>query len=214
MNLLLRNYPRPSKLFCKYGILEKDERYLQYMHKGSNLKSRCSEYYTSEEMEQMKSELVPTKCCICFEEMTTNDTDVDLTNIPPFDPTWIPPPHWTEKDIKAQESIREKGLEMAIKQHEETWKAFGPSKNCRKCPNKHKWHHKCPGSEYEYNRNVCPVCNVVIPSGTSFKRCNDPFDIYSDLSSNPESQRGGKSKKKKRAKKKKTKTRKSKKSKK
>ena len=95
----MNNIVRPSERFCKHGFLSPNEEYTQDLHKYTttdaevfearmagqpyipdpninttlrDIRERCAEFYTEEEIQRMRNELRVSECGICLEEITTN----------------------------------------------------------------------------------------------------------------------------------------------
>ena len=62
---------KPSKRFCKHGYLAPGERYHPDLHNAwaNNIRERCGDFYTEDEIRQMESEIKPAVCPICLEEI-------------------------------------------------------------------------------------------------------------------------------------------------
>lgn len=72
---------RPSERFCKHGFLTAGERFNQTLHNlGRTIEERCDDFYTTEEIERMKSEIKVAECGICLENLTDKNNCINCSD--------------------------------------------------------------------------------------------------------------------------------------
>lgn len=68
---------RPSKRYCKHGLvwsIDEQNHYRQHRDDykmGNTIGERCGDFYSADEIAQMKSEITEAKCSICYNEIKT-----------------------------------------------------------------------------------------------------------------------------------------------
>jgi hypothetical protein len=72
---------RPSRRYMKHGFLEPSEKYNQTIHSVGDIYEKninnntnpTSTFYTPEEIEDMKREIKPAECSICYEQIKDSE---------------------------------------------------------------------------------------------------------------------------------------------
>jgi hypothetical protein len=68
---------RPSKRYCKHGwVWSIDEQNHYRKHRddykmGNTIEERCGDFYSADEIAQMKSEITEVECSICYKKINT-----------------------------------------------------------------------------------------------------------------------------------------------
>jgi len=68
---------RPSKRYCKHGwvwSIDEQNHYRQHHDDykiGNTIEERCGDFYSADEIAQMKSEITEAKCSICYKKIKT-----------------------------------------------------------------------------------------------------------------------------------------------